>query len=400
MRYISIFRKSEAGIVLVYVILAFALALLVIPSILSFGFGAHRTAELREQRMLKVYAADAGIEDALYRLKFGNGTDAGNYTIPDVNGYHVNYTIKKISGGGVGRGDYEITSTASSITPDFGGNVTIVSHTGTVSYKGFFDNVLTSQGSIKIGSDSTVHGDVALNGKLNNDGNLTCEGGEGDQCVSKNVPEWPTREELGWPPRVIGVPGQDYYWTQAVADNTYSQSTLSVPQGGNITLGPSHTTGSLTITGVGEKDTPYGNLTLTGNLYVEGNLNIGSGAGGNGYLNLWLNGKTIYAEGSIQIMQSVNLHGPGCIVGVEDVGLYPTFYGDGFVFVMSLQKKLTAKPNGNFTGSLAGITDIIIGPHDSITWIQYPVDELGDPLLDFPGGTSYGLRIEDYIILD
>lgn len=399
MKYISLFRKDEEGIVLVYVILAFALALLVIPSILSFGFGAHRTAELREQRMHKVYAADAGIEDALYRLKFGNGTEAGDYTIPDTNGYHVNYSIKKISGGGAGKGDYEITSTASSITPDFGGNVTIVAHTGTDNYKGFFDNVITSKGDVEIAPNSEVYGDVALNGELKLQGELTCSGGSGTQCVDDDVPKWPTKEELGWPPREIGVPGRDHYWTAAVAGSTCvpASGTLNVGKGAILTMGPCHTTGSLTITG--QNKSPLGNLTLLGNVYVEGDLTISANAADQ--LHLYLGNKTIYVEGNLDFGQGLYLHGPGVIAAVGTVKFAPTVIGtDGFMFVISISKDLQAQPSGNFMGSMAGITSVDLQPGNTLTWVDYPKDALGEPLLDFPGGGSYALRIADYIIVD
>ena len=409
MRHISIFRKGEAGIVLVYVILAFALALLVIPSILSFGFGAHRTAELREQRMQKVYAADAGIEDAFYRLKFGNGTEAGSYTIPATNGYSVNYEIKKISGGGARKGDYEITSTASSLSSDFGGSVTIVTHTGTVDYKGMFDSVITvKNGTIDIANADAVYGNITLNGQITPkepklSDILTCSGGteSGLDCIDNNIPEWPTKEELGWPDpdRVIGSLTEDHYWTAAVAGNTSvpASGTLTVRKGDSLMMGPCHTTGSLTIGG--QNKAPLGNLTLLGNLYVEGDLTISANSADQ--LHLYLGNRTIYVEGELDFGQGLFLHGPGVIAAVGTVKFAPNVIGsDGYIFVISISGDLRAQPGGTFMGAMAGVSSVNLQPGVTLTWVDYPKDpETGDPLLDFPGGGSYGLRIEDYIIL-
>ncbi len=69
MRSKSNLRKGEAGQVLVYVTIIVALAGLIMAPLLRFTYTGHQSAQTREERMLELYAADAGVEDAMYQIK-------------------------------------------------------------------------------------------------------------------------------------------------------------------------------------------------------------------------------------------------------------------------------------------------------------------------------------------
>ena len=75
MRSISDFKKGESGQVLVYVTIIVALAALIITPILQFTYAGHQSARVREERTLELYAADAGIEDAMYQIKHADPLD-------------------------------------------------------------------------------------------------------------------------------------------------------------------------------------------------------------------------------------------------------------------------------------------------------------------------------------
>ncbi len=62
-------KKSEVGQTLVYVTIIVALAALIIAPMLRFTYTGHRSVRIREERMLEIYAADAGIEDAMYQIQ-------------------------------------------------------------------------------------------------------------------------------------------------------------------------------------------------------------------------------------------------------------------------------------------------------------------------------------------
>ena len=99
------FRKGEEGMALIYVTLVLVMTMIIIPPLLGFVGGAGRSAQIREDRMLQVYAADAGIEAGYYRI-IGNSTQlpqdpedppfVGNIT--DINGYDVDIEVYREAG--------------------------------------------------------------------------------------------------------------------------------------------------------------------------------------------------------------------------------------------------------------------------------------------------------------
>ena len=82
-------RRNEDGQVLIYVTLALVLAMLIIPPLLGFVFTGGRSAQIREDRMLQVHAADTGIEDGYYYV-VANETDLPlQLPTREVNGHDV-----------------------------------------------------------------------------------------------------------------------------------------------------------------------------------------------------------------------------------------------------------------------------------------------------------------------
>lgn len=107
--------KSQSGQILIFVMIVVAVAALIIPAALSLTGASHSATQIGKEEMQRFYAADTGIENALYRI--GNLTlplpDVGNDPLNDnttemtVNEYDVSYTITRTAGA------YIITSTAS-----------------------------------------------------------------------------------------------------------------------------------------------------------------------------------------------------------------------------------------------------------------------------------------------
>lgn len=114
--------QSEGGQILIFVIIIMMLAVIIIPAILGLTYSSAQTTNIRMERMQVLYAADTGIEDALYTLdNLGNGTsDKVPITIYDpprtyylpgsTNGSSVTVTIDKV--GAEADEAYIITSTA------------------------------------------------------------------------------------------------------------------------------------------------------------------------------------------------------------------------------------------------------------------------------------------------
>ncbi|MBE0481393.1 MAG: hypothetical protein IBX68_10505 [Dehalococcoidia bacterium] len=367
-KFIADFGKTQQGMVLVYVTLVLVLAILVIPPILQFGFGAHRSAQIREDRLLKVYAADTGIEDAYFRIIAGNITD-WDYTIPGVNGSDVHVKIEKKTG----KGTYLITSTANNWD---GTTTTIESQTGALNFNDFLYNVMSSQGDIKIAPGSYVYGNVTLNGKFvpKSSSSVILESGGN---ISNNVPDWPDPGELA-----------DHYWPQVESAGPIPYTSPLTLTEESITLGPGYIDGNLEIGG-------QGTVTLGGTLYVKGNLNV------SGPVRLELNGHTIYVEVSVdKIFQEVTISGPGAIIAEIDVHFLPHQDSEEFIFVMSVDGRIKLNPQGSFFGSLAGIAEIEILAGYHLEWVPPPEDENGDPAINFPGGACTTVRVLYYIIRD
>ena len=150
-------------------------------------------------------------------------------------------------------------------------------------------------------------------------------------------------------------------------------------------IGPGYTNANLDILSTVDD----ASATLEGTVYVQGNLNVGKT---NQDFTLDLGGKTLFAEGDIDIGGKTTITGSGCIIAIGDVNFMPNIDGnpDEFMFVMSVGGGVNFQPNGDFYGSIAGTQDkkveINLQPGSTITY-TFPED-LGD--IDFPGPGSGG----------
>ncbi len=96
-------RKGEAGYALMWVLVVIILAgIILVPLLLLMTAALHSSAH-HEERMLRFYAADAGIEDAAYKIQNDddslpqNAGDSWPYTLDeDVNDYQVDVTIENL----------------------------------------------------------------------------------------------------------------------------------------------------------------------------------------------------------------------------------------------------------------------------------------------------------------
>lgn len=359
-------RTSEEGMVLVFVTIVLALAALVIPPLLGFIGGAGRSAQIREDRMLQVYAADMGVEDAYFRIASADaelpqepGDDPMVLAIEDVNGSDVAIEIYKEPEHPLyGNVLYRVISTATNYN---GVGATIESYVATWDYHSLLEYGLTSPGDVEIGSNAEITGNIALNGELDNKGTIDGE-------VTYGVPGWPSTEVLS-------------EWYSSQVSGSCGSSPLLVSGNETLEIGPCRTNGNLVIKGDGD-------VKLGGTVYVAGDLSFDATPD----LRVILNGETIYAEGSINMGSGVRLSGPGAIIAAGDVYFSPNMVGNGFIFVMSVEGELTAQPHGHFYGSLAGASIIDLQPGTELEWTEPPSD------LNFPGGDDILPKVARYLI--
>jgi hypothetical protein len=364
--------RDERGVALIL-----ALVVLLVGGLITAGLLSHMGAGLLAQdtynrRTAELYAADAGVEDAVWRIQSGEtlvcpGYRYWSYNMTDVNGKTVEVSVEYLDGG-----TYKITSIAASTD---GGNIAaLVSATTIESYvsasymdfSSLLDNAIVSYDTIQIQPGNTVDGDVWLPDKDNLDihdpAGIT---GEVRDAQNDGVElSWPTVEQLS------------AYYLDDLGEAPDPGSSVNVQY--TDTIGPSDRQGSLAIDNTGDPAT----LVLEGTVYIRGDAEFLQ-AGSHDYT-LDLNGHTVFAEGAIAFPSNVvGVSGPGCIIAVGDVNFQPSIVGDDFVLVMSIAGQVYFHPSGDFTGCIAGNADVQLQPNCAIDWIS--PEGKG---LDFPMGTG------------
>jgi hypothetical protein len=104
MKIVSRLKKEESGQALIVVTIVLLLGAIVIPPMLNVNFAGTRSTLIHENRMLELYAADYGIEDALYQvqseldgissLTFGSAPYLTQ--TPSVNESDLDVTVEKV----------------------------------------------------------------------------------------------------------------------------------------------------------------------------------------------------------------------------------------------------------------------------------------------------------------
>lgn len=104
MRLLRKIHKKENGQVLILVLILLLLGGLITAPLLAFMSTGLKAGEAYENKMDEVYAADSGVEDAMYKimtdyLPFEALDEGGSniYQLTDINGLPVDITVTKIS---------------------------------------------------------------------------------------------------------------------------------------------------------------------------------------------------------------------------------------------------------------------------------------------------------------
>ncbi|HEY93186.1 MAG TPA: polymer-forming cytoskeletal protein [Dehalococcoidia bacterium] len=378
-------NKEESGQTFILVLILLLLGGLIIASLLGFMSTGLTVGRVYEERMDELYAADSGVEDALWHIKYKKlatlfvGYDPNDYDTeyhyPDsleVNNKDVDVAIQNIN-----EITYRIESTATS--PDTGSSTTIESYIEILDMDFFLDNAITSRGAVGLGgggeAESYVYdGDVVyctgdrppddqvIAGPLGIDGEVI------NECV-----DFPSLQQMS-----------AFYREQVKDETPYDDPTWDLKDDTNI--GPLYRNGDLNIISTGNNTG-----VLQGTVFVKGNLNIGKT---NQDFTLDLNMNTIFVEGviingefidgEIDIGGKCTITGTGCIIAWGDIYFSPKINSspDQFVFIMSIKGTTTfnpGAPSSDFYGSIAGDIDVGLWPGKNLSWTHYPGD------LNLPG---------------
>ena len=366
--------RDEKGAALVLVLILLLISGLIIGPLLSYMGTGLITGEVYEMRTDELYAADAGVEDAIWKIQNQVPEVAGltqcypnwSYNITDVNGKRLQISIEYL-----GEGTYKITSIA--ITDDGGGTAAI---TGTQidayvtadivsgNYSGLLDNVITSLNEITL---------------LGQNIDIIAEGHEPHGYYPED--EWPTREAL-----------RDFYWPDVKdAVPYYDSDTLDVEDYAEI--GPLYRNGTLDIINSGADGLT---LSLNGTVYITGDTEIGKTGG---EFTLDLKGNTIFVDSdtagsqkALWIGKHCKVEGPGVMIAIGDIELQPSYsMGSeaGPVFIFSVSGSTTLRPGaqyGELYGAIAGNVTVLVQSGKEVM-IKYPDDEGWYAGLNFPIGT-------------
>ena len=347
--------RQEKGNVLILVLVLLVLGGLILAPLLGLMSTGLMAGQVYERKTAELYAADAGVEDAIWMIQHpaetglpyecGDPPWSYDYEISDINDRHVQVHIDYLS-----EGTHRITSIAST---DGGSNTTIEAYLA-VSYldlSAFLDNAIVSDDTIEIKSGTTVDGDVWLPDEedLDNKGDITGEVKDEDDTPMV----WPTAEQLS-----------SYYW-QDVEGAPDPGPSIDVKYTNNI--GPCYREGSLEVDNTGDEAT----LLLEGTVYITGDLAFQQ-SGSHNYT-VDLNQQTIFVEGEIVFpSHHVIISGSGCIIAVGNIDFQPSIVSgeDDFVLVMSVEGTVDFNPGSDFTGCVAGNAHVQLQPGCTINWIS------------------------------
>ncbi len=357
MKLLKRILKNERGQAL-----PMALILLVLGGFLVVPTLALTTTNLNANRIvhqnaLELYAADAGVADALWRLNNAGLKPPAQWQLSEqLNGGTVNVTLSQESAK-----LYKIVSTAT--LP--GGSTTIEALVMLGGNPWFFDNAITSANDVTIQPNSTIQGKVIYYNKIVNKGTVN----------PAPIKDLTVRDR--WP-----VPAEvDTFFKNLVSNAPDPGPTITIPSGTSevnpFLLGPANRSGDLNITGNGW-------VKLNGTVYVSGNLTINPSGGKD--INLNLNTKTLFAKGFIDMNPGVNFRGKACLVALGNVNFAPKSVGatiNDYVFIMSVSGTVQTNPGGEFYGSVAG-WNVDYWPKATLRHTTPPSDGL-----DFPAFFTY-----------
>ncbi len=392
--------KNEKGLALIYALLALALGAVITVPLLSLMNTGLVAARVNEDKTLELYAADAGIDDAVWKLNncklvLGAGTpfnyyyihpdtglevnksgylppsdpdlpievDTIFYYVNDINGNQLKVTIEYLNS--LSGGTYQVTSTA--YETDMSDSTTVTTIIASFVNLRAFQSALVSSGSIDFKKDTfVIGGDILCGGDISDSDMETylhlLDGAE----VFENVPDaimdtyFPSPSELA---------EKALEYENEAKEGTIYNTNVNLPSG---SYGSMYIDGNLTVSN-------NQNVRIDGTVYVTGSISFGN--------NAFLTGNCILvAEGDITFMnwQSTGEDSMFMIFSIGgSIDLGQDF--DGRALIYAPTGDVTFKNWANVTGSVicGGQVDVIeleIGKEFTITY-----DPIYSDTFELPG---------------
>lgn len=425
-RIMRLLKEKQNGQALVLALAFFALGSLMIAPMLSLMGTGLNAGVTTEDKLDQLYDADAGIQDALWKIN--NATEVPGLPL-SMDDSPLVYNIPILNS----EVDEEIDVDIAYINPDNGGSYLIRSWVGNspvdyetkieaivatvwLDYYDFLNHVITTSGEIDL-----------------NPPNQDPKPYQPEDPGHENGPRegyddafWPTVEELAsWYMRDVNhldpFEPDEKNAKIDIADLSGPSPSYMVWDPPSYTeehvLGPiyrNYPGESMLIqstVNVGKDDPPVwlylGDPNVpydpdnpeetVSTIFVVGDLTIG----GAKEFTLHMNKQTIFVIGDVVIDQDVTLAGHGCVIASGDVYVQPKMYSGAelppdfentFMFIMSINGTVTLQPQGDYYGSVAGNVEVGMQPGADIQWngpepgLNFPIEGAGG------GGMLWGIH--------
>jgi len=367
---------DENGKAMVLALILLVVGGLILTPLLGLMSTGLLAGQVYERKMDELYAADAGIEDAVWKIQQqveqlpvpgcgGEEPEPWSYNITDsinkINGKNVEVTITYVNA---------LTYRVNSIATGNGSRTEVEAYVMrniiTADYTGISNNVITSPCDYELQGPSQVNPPE----------------GEEHGPVGNYTGDWPTAEVLS-----------EVYWEDVEDEIPYTLDTLDVNDYADG-FGPLYRDGTLKIINTG---TAGLSVTLNGTIYITSNTLIGM-TDQNFILDL--NGQTIFVEDdtgaapeddpcnpaenqyALRIGTKCTMMGSGCIIAVGGIEFKPNLdcNPDDHIFVLSVRGVTHLQPNGDFYGTLAGLAEVYIQNGDA-NWVDPSGADLNFPYL-------------------
>lgn len=378
--------KDETGRVLELVLILLTVGGLILAPLLGLMSTGLLAGQVYERKTDELYAADAGAEDAVWKIQNQVDEVKGltpcypdwSYDMSEVNGKSVNVTITYVT-----NMTYRVESIATGNNSGTRIEAYVTGESYYGDYSGLMEHVLISPGEVNVANKVIVDPPEPYpddpHGTYANYPDAWPEVWELEEFYGDQVEDG--RECYGY--TVVDLDGNNCP-TGPIYINSEA---VSCPSG----LEPLYVDGELDIL---NSDSTEATLTLNGTMYATGDTSIGATSGD---MILDLAGQTIFVSSNttgnqkaLVIGGKCTVKGPGIIIAIGDIEFKPKAQageeeGGGPVFVMSVCGTTTLQPSGTVYGAIAGGIEVYVQQGEEPT-IQYPPDGFAGEGLNFLTG--------------
>jgi cytoskeletal protein CcmA (bactofilin family) len=373
--------RDENGRAILLALILLGVGGLIIAPLLDYMGTGLVSGEVYERKTDELYAADAGVEDAVWKIQQGDapvcpGNPTWSYNISDVNGKSVAVTITYVDGQ-----TYCVVSTATgnSSSTTIESYIRIV-YGGSSGGSSVFDYALTSlDGNVNLSGSSLIESDEVLGGDIHANGNIALSGSvtvDGDATATGTITTGGSShingtKTVGAEPLTTPVIDTEAYKAETLDINcgSYTHTSLTITTS-QVFPSPVHVQQNLSISGTCT-------VTFNGAVCVDGNMNI------SGSTVVTFNGPvkvggtlTTSGSGNVRFAGTCYVGGSLGISGSRDVYLGGTFYVCGTIAVTGSTsnfigaENVFAEGNINISGSTrldANEMPLVMSIHGSIT---------------------------------